>query len=118
MSFCHRVKLFENQSNYSLINAGFIRLVTWPRVERLSRKGYEGSKLSKVFKILTQRSSAKCGERNSQGFLLQHFLPFIVFLVQHFCFHHFVIIFLIVNSRHLLRNFSLIFTSFLMCTLT
>jgi len=49
MYSCHRVKLFENQSNHSLINVGFIRLVTWPGVERLSRKGYEGSKLFMFF---------------------------------------------------------------------
>ena len=43
-SFCYKVKFYENRCNYSLININFIRLVTWPDVIGLWRKGYKGSK--------------------------------------------------------------------------
>jgi len=86
MSSCHRVKLFENQSNHSYV--GFIRLVTWPGVKRLPRKDMKAQNYLRFFSFLvfflTQRSSAKCGVKQSRFSFIA--FPSLHFLFNIFCF--------------------------------
>jgi len=53
-----------------LINVGFIRIIKWPGVKRLLRKGYEGSKLFMGFLNFNTSIISQVWWNNNQGFLL------------------------------------------------
>jgi len=98
----------------------FIRLVMWLGLERLSRKGYEGSKfICRVSKFDTKIISQVFSCENGQGFPLQthhsfhYFLHFSFIYFSFSLFFSFVTTFLLANSCHSWTNlFYLIFEAF------
>ena len=67
----------------------FIRLVTWPRVERFSRKGYEGPKIIYVFFLNFDTRIIIFHHQQLRFSSIYHFILFIIFLyfiIIFFCF--------------------------------
>lgn len=99
MSSCCRVKLYENHNNHSSIYIALLRLVTYPEAKRLSKKRYEGSKISMDFFFsLEQGSPTKYCIGYDQGLSLCTFYYFHLYIfLSSFCssflFYHFVISF-------------------------